>query len=56
MASDIQDLNWGLEKVRVGRIKPLLDHTLPLSKAVDARRLISTGQVTGNLMLLPWTE
>ena len=56
MASDIEDFNWGLEQVRVGRIKPLLDHTLPLSKAAEAHRLISTDQVTGNLVLLPWTE
>ncbi len=55
MASDIEDLNWGLEQVRVGRIKPLLDHALPLSKAAEAHRLISIGQVTGNLVLLPWT-
>ena len=56
MASDIEDLNWGLEQVRVGRIKPLLDHALPLSNAAEAHRLISIGQVTGNLVLLPWTE
>ena len=56
MASDIEDLNWGLEQVRAGRIKPLLDHTLPLSQATEAHRLIATGQVTGNLVLLPWTE
>ena len=31
MASDIEDFNWGLEQVRVGRIKLLLDHVLPLS-------------------------
>ncbi len=56
MASDIEDFNWGLEQVRVGHIKPLLDHTLPLSKAAEAHRLISSSQVTGNLVLLPWTE
>ena len=56
MASDIEDFSWGLEQIRVGRIKPLLDHTLPLSKAAEAHRLISTSQVTGNLVLLPWTE
>ncbi len=56
MASDIEDFHWGLEQVRVGRIKPLLDHTLPLSKAGEAHRLISMGKVTGNLVLLPWTE
>ncbi|MCZ6780166.1 MAG: zinc-binding dehydrogenase [Nitrospirae bacterium] len=56
MASDIEDLNWGLEQVRAGRIKPLLDRTLPLSQAAEAHRLISTNQVTGNLVLLPWAE
>ena len=56
MASDIEDFNWGLEQVRGGRIKPLLDHTLPLSEAAEAHRLISTGQVTGNLVLLPWSD
>jgi NADPH:quinone reductase-like Zn-dependent oxidoreductase len=53
MAGDIEDFAWGLEQVRVGRIKPLLDHTLPLNEAAEAHRLISTGQVTGNLVLLP---
>jgi len=56
MASDIEDFNWGLEQVRLGRIKPLLDRTLPLNRAAEAHRLIYNGQVSGNLVLLPWTE
>ncbi len=56
MASDIENLKWGLEQVRAGRIKPLLDRTLPLSKAAEAHRLISTNQVKGNIVLLPWAE
>lgn len=56
MASDIEDLQWGLEQVRAGRIKPLLDRALPLSQAAEAHRLIATNQVTGNLVLLPWEE
>ncbi len=56
MASDMEDLEWGLEQVRAGRIKPLLDHTLPLSKAAEAHRLIANNEVTGSLVLLPWTE
>jgi NADPH:quinone reductase-like Zn-dependent oxidoreductase len=56
MASDMEDLEWGLEQVRAGRIKPLLDHTLPLSKAAEAHRLIANNEVTGNLVLLPWAE
>lgn len=56
MASDIEDLMWGLEQVRAGRIKPLLDRTLPLSQAAEAHRLVATNQVTGNLVLLPWEQ
>ncbi len=54
MAYDPEGLAWGLEQVRAGRIKPLLDKALPLSHAAEAHRLISTNQVTGNIVLLPW--
>jgi len=56
MAGDIEDLQWGLEQVRGGHIKPLLDKALPLSQAAEAHRLISSNQVTGNIVLLPWAE
>ncbi len=56
MASDLEDLKWGLEQVREGRIKPLLDQVLPLNQAAEAHRLISTNQVAGNIVLLPWAE
>jgi len=54
MASDIEDLKWGLEQVRAGKIKPSLDRTLPLSQAPEAHRLISSNQVAGSIVLLPW--
>jgi NADPH:quinone reductase-like Zn-dependent oxidoreductase len=56
MASNTEDLKWGLEEVRAGRIKPLVDQKLPLSQAAEAHRLISTNQVAGNIVLLPWAE
>ncbi len=56
MASDIEDLEWGLEQVRVGRIKPLLDRTLPLSQAGAAHKLLAEGHVKGNVVLQPWAE
>lgn len=56
MASDIEDLKWGLEQVRQGRIRPVLDRTLPLSQAAEAHRLIAANEVAGNIVLLPWTE
>ncbi|MGE3151939.1 MAG: zinc-binding alcohol dehydrogenase family protein [Nitrospiraceae bacterium] len=54
--ADPEDLRWGLEQVRLGRIKPALDRTFPLSQATDAHRLIATNQVKGNFVLLPWAE
>ncbi len=54
MFGDIADYEWGIEQVRAGKIKPLLDIALPLSQAAEAHRLISTNQVAGNIVLLPW--
>ena len=56
MASDAEDLQFGLELIRNGKVKAMLDRTLPLSQAAEAHRLISTNQVTGNIVLLPWAE
>ncbi len=54
MASDLENLQWGLEQIRTGKIKPTLDRVLPLSQAAEAHRLISTNQVAANIVLLPW--
>ncbi len=54
MASDIDDLEWGLAQLRAGRVRPVLDRALPLSRAAEAHRLIATNQVKGNIVLLPW--
>ncbi|MCZ6802384.1 MAG: zinc-binding dehydrogenase [Proteobacteria bacterium] len=54
MASDIEDLKWGLEQVKHGKIKPLLDKTFPLSQAAEAHRYIASNQVKGKIVLLPW--
>lgn len=53
---DVEDFRWGLEQVRTGRIKPTPDRALPLSRASEAHRLISTNRVMGNIVLLPWAE
>jgi len=54
MASDKSDMEFGLQLVKEGKIKPLLDHTLPLSSAAEAHRLIANNEVKGNIVLLPW--
>ena len=56
MASDVADLEWGLELVRAGRIKPLLDRALPLGEAAEAHRLVAANRVKGNIVLLPWAS
>ncbi|MCH6559622.1 zinc-binding dehydrogenase, partial [candidate division KSB1 bacterium] len=54
MASDEEDLQFGLELIRKGKVKPMLDRTLPLSQVAEAHRLIASNQVAGNIVLLPW--
>ena len=54
MAYDVAGLDWGLEQVRAGRIRPLLDRAFPLSDAPEAHRILAANRVTGNLVLLPW--
>lgn len=54
--ADPEDLQWGLEQVRLGRIKPALDRTFPLEQAALAHRLLADNQVQGNFVLLPWAE
>jgi len=56
MGSDIKDLQWGLEQVKTGKIKPVLDRVLPLSQAAQAHYLIANNQVTGTIVLQPWAE
>ncbi len=54
MASDKEDLEYGLELVAAGHIKPILDRALPLSEAAEAHRLIAENEITGSVVLLPW--
>ena len=51
MASDME---FGLQLVRKGKIRPLLDRTLPLREAEEAHRLVANNELIGNIALLPW--
>jgi NADPH:quinone reductase-like Zn-dependent oxidoreductase len=53
---DVADMSWGLAQVAEGRIRPVLDRTLPLGAAAEAHRLLARGPVRGNVVLLPWEE
>ena len=54
MASDKEDLEYGLRLVAAGHIKPILDRALPLSEAAEAHRFIADNEITGSVVLLPW--
>ncbi len=54
MASDKRDMEFGLELVKEGKVRPLLDRALPLSEAAEAHRLVASNEVKGNIVLLPW--
>ena len=53
LMGDVDDFRWGLEQVKAGKIRPLLDRALPLSAAAEAHRLIASNAVNGNLVLTP---
>jgi NADPH:quinone reductase-like Zn-dependent oxidoreductase len=53
LMGDVADFRWGLQQIRAGRIRPLLDRVLPLSEAAEAHRLLATNAVAGNLVLKP---
>jgi NADPH:quinone reductase-like Zn-dependent oxidoreductase len=54
LMGDVDDLEWGLHLVAAGKVKPLLDRTLPLAAAAHAHEIIAANRVLGNLVLLPW--
>ncbi len=54
--ADPEDLQWGLNQVRLGRIKAALDRTFPLHQISEAHRLLAANTVKGNFVLLPWEE
>jgi len=54
IAGNLEDLTWGLDQVKLGRVKPLLHKAFPLSQVSEAHRLVAENKVQGNLALLPW--
>ncbi len=49
-----EELAWGLDQVRAGKIKHILDRAMPLRDAAEAHRYIESRQVRGKVVLLPW--
>jgi NADPH:quinone reductase-like Zn-dependent oxidoreductase len=53
LMGDVADFRWGLQQIKAGRIRPLLDRALPLAEAAQAHRLLASNAVSGNLVLKP---
>ena len=50
----MDELRFGLDLVRQGRIRAALDKTLPLRAAQEAHRMLADRRISGKLTLLPW--
>lgn len=50
----VEELKQGLQLVKAGKVKPVLDEALSLDRAREAHERIDSHQVAGNLALLPW--
>jgi len=53
LMGDAADLQYGLDLVKAGRVRPLLDRALPLSEAAESHRLVADNKVLGSLVLVP---
>lgn len=53
LMGDLDDLIWGLEQVKAGKIKPTLDKVYPLERARDAHARLAAGKALGTIVLKP---
>lgn len=53
LMGDMNDLRFGLDLVKKGVVRPVLNQVIPLSDASAAHELLATGKVSGNLVLKP---
>jgi len=56
MMGDPADLEWGLDQLAQGKIKPIVGKTMPLSQANKAHEMIAHDENLGKIILLPWKE
>ncbi|NWL76415.1 hypothetical protein DM872_06080 [Pseudomonas taiwanensis] len=56
LVGDIEDFAAWLDPIREGKVKPVIDSVLPLSRAAEAHERIASNQARGSIILLPWAE
>ena len=53
LMGDLDDLIWGLEQVKAGKIKPTLDKVYPLEQVSNAHTRLAAGKALGTIVLRP---
>ncbi|MDH4561180.1 zinc-binding dehydrogenase [Pseudomonas sp. BN411] len=56
LVGDIEDFAAWLDPIKEGKVKPVIDSVLPLSRAAEAHERIAGNQARGSIVLLPWEE
>lgn len=56
LVGDIEDFAAWLDPIKEGKVKPVIDSVLPLSRAAEAHERIASNQARGSIVLLPWKE
>ncbi|MFZ6044774.1 zinc-binding alcohol dehydrogenase family protein [Pseudomonas sp. CR3202] len=56
LVGDIEDFAAWLDPIKEGKVKPVIDSVLPLSRAAEAHERIASNQARGSIVLLPWEE
>lgn len=54
LMGDVDDLKWGLDRVREGKIRPVLDRTYDLDDIAKAHADLAAGVALGNIVVRPW--
>jgi NADPH:quinone reductase-like Zn-dependent oxidoreductase len=52
MMGSLDEFRFGLELLKQGKVKPILDRTFPLNEAAEAHRYIESRQVRGKVVLV----
>jgi NADPH:quinone reductase len=53
LMGDVADMRFGLDLIRQGKVRAVLDQVIPLAEAAHAHQLLADGKVLGNLVLKP---
>lgn len=52
--TDLPDVKKALKAARAGKIRPIINQTLPLREAARAHEIVERNQITGKIILEPW--